>query len=478
MIRLLPLLLLLLLLSACKQAPKALPPPQQSHEIVVVTYNSPTTYYVDGNNAFAGLEYDLAKRFASELGADFKVRFLVVGSVGEVIPALLKGQAHFAAAGLDVTHVREHLVRFGSGYQQVQPQVVVNNEKEFDPKSIRDLVGKLVQVPKGSSDAEHLSELVVDVPELHWLEAKKAGGDELLEKVAEGTLDATIADDHLVSMVQNYYPNLDVAFNFGQPRKLAWAFPKDGNEWLYQKATTFFENIRKDGTLRNLQDRYYGHSERLNTVDVTGFLQRMRMVLPQYVKLMKQAQASTNLDWRLLAALSYQESHWDTYSTSPTNVRGLMMLTEDTADKMGVTNRLDPAQSIMAGAKYLLLLKGLLPEHIQEPDRTWLALASYNVGFAHVEDARILAQRMKLNPDAWADVKKTLPLLNQYQHFSNLKFGFARGGAAVIFVESIRTYYKILEKYEDRQTPTAVPPRSSRPKLNLAWVGNRVAATP
>lgn len=475
--RLLILALSTLLATACSQPPKPLPAPRQSHEIVVVTYNSPTTYYVNGNNDFAGLEYDLTKLFAQELGTDFKVRFLVVNSVGEVIPTLLKGRAHFAAAGLDITRLREHLVRFGTSYQQVQPQVVVNQETDFTPRKVEDLAGKLVQVPSGSSDAEHLAEIAVDIPYLHWLEAKSTGGDELLEKVAEGTLDATIADEQLVSMVQNYYPNLKVAFNFGQPRKLAWAFPKDGDSWLYQKAAAFFEKISKDGTLRNLQDRYYGHSERLNNMDVTGFLLRMHTTLPQYIRLMKQAQASTNLDWRLLAALSYQESHWDTYSTSPTNVRGLMMLTETTADKMGVSNRLDPSQSIMAGAKYLLLLKDELPERIPEPDRTWLALASYNVGLAHLEDARILAQRMKLNPDAWADVKKTLPLLNQYQHYADLKFGFARGGAAVIFVESIRTYYKILEKYEEKHIqPPPEPPKLLR--FNLAWVGGRVMATP
>ncbi len=475
--RLLILLLLTLLAAACSRPSKPLPPVRQSHELVVVTYNSPTTYFVNGSNDFAGLEYDLSRLFAKELGSEYRVKFLVVNSVGEVIPALLKGKAHVAAAGLDITRLRSHLVRFGTGYQQVQPQLVVNAEKDFKPRKLTDISDRSLQVPRGSSDAEALAEASVDLPDLQWMEARHAGGDELLERVAEGALDATIADDHLVSMVQNYYPNLKVAFNFGSPRNLAWAFPKDGDEWLYRKAADFFERIRKDGTLRNLQDRYYGHSERLNTMDVTGFLLRMKTTLPQYVSLFKQAQASTGLDWRFLAALSYQESHWDTYNTSPTNVRGLMMLTEETADKMGVTNRLDPNQSIMAGARYLLLLKDALPDRIVEPDRTYLALASYNVGLAHLEDARVLAQRKGWNPDAWADVKKTLPLLNQYEVYSTLKYGFARGGAAVIFVESIRTYYKIMEKYEDRHTPPPPNPQKFL-KFNLAWVGHRATAIP
>lgn len=453
MLRLFTLLFLALLLPSCSHPPKPLPSARQSGELVVVTYNNPGTYYVDGNNEFAGLEYDLVKLFAQELGPDVKVKFLVVGGVDEVIPTLLKGKAHLAAAGLEMTRLRNHLVRFGPSYERVQPQVVVNREKTENPDKVSDLLGKQLEVPAGSSNAEHLAEIASQLPALRWSEIRHAGADELLEKVAEGNLDATIADSPLVSMVQNYYPNLEVGFDFGLQEDLAWAFPKNGEEWLYQKAQSFFARIQKDGTLRNLLDRYYGHSERLNTVDVTSFLIRSRTVLPQYLRLFKLAQEMSSVDWRLLAAISYQESHWDKFNTSPTNVRGMMMLTEDTADKLGVTDRLDPQQSIPAGARYLLLMKDNIPERIPDPDRTWLALAAYNVGIAHLEDARVLAQKLKLNPDSWADVKKTLPLLNKAEYYANLKFGFARGGAAVIFVESIRTYYKILEKYEQQHTP-------------------------
>lgn len=465
-------LIIAFLLTACGPAQKPLPPVQQSRELVVVTYNNPTTYYVNGNNEFAGLEYDLAHLFAKDLGADVKLKFLVVGGVGEVIPTLLKGKAHLAAAGLGMTRLRSHLVRFGSSYQRVQPQVVVNREKQQKLKKVSDLAGKTLEVPASSSSAETLTEIAAQLPELHWREVPHAGTDELLEKVADGTLDATITNSQLVAIAQNYYPELEVGFDFGLPESLAWAFPKTGEEWLYQKAQAFFARIQKDGTLRNLIDRYYGHSERLNTMDVTNFLIRMRTVLPQYLRLFKQAQETTAVDWRLLAAVSYQESHWDTFSTSPTNVRGLMMLTENTADKLGVTDRLDPKQSIPAGARYLLMLKDEIPARIPEPDRTWLALAAYNIGIAHLEDARILAKQLNLNPDAWADIKKTLPLLNKAEYYSQLKYGFARGGAPVVFVESIRTYYKILEKYEDKHTPVL-------PKFNLAWYQRgRITATP
>lgn len=223
---------------------------------------------------------------------------------------------------------------------------------------------------------------------------------------------------------------------------------KNADPVLVKNVNTFFSKIKKNGSLRNLLDRYYGHNERLNTMDITTFLKRSNTLLPKYIHLFKQAQDVTGLDWRLLAAVSYRESHWDTFNTSPTNVRGLMMLTESTADLMGVTDRLDPKQSIPAGAKYIMKLKDTIPERIPEPDRTYMALAAYNIGYAHLEDARVLAKRLGLNPDSWADIKKTLVLLKNPDYYTTLKYGYASGGAPVVFVESVRSYQRILEKYQ------------------------------
>ncbi len=442
-----------LLLSACQEPVQPLPDPRESKEIVVVTHNEPNTYYIDGSDQPAGLEYDLASKFVKSLGPEYRIRFHVVNNITEVIPALLKGEAHFAAADLSITRLRQHLVQFTSPYQSVQQHIVYNTEINPQPKKLEDLIGKEIAVPAGTSYAERLAEKKQNLPGLQWRALEKVSADELMEQVAEGLLDFTVSDSHLVAMLRNYYPNLGIGLALGKEEEIAWAFPKTGNRWLYDQANSYFAGIRKDGTLRNLIDRYYGHSERLDTLDVTTFLKRTRTLLPQYIDLFKEAQEMTGIDWRLLAAVSYRESHWDRLNTSPTNVRGLMMLTEATADMLGVTDRLDARQAIMGGARYIVMLKDTIPKRVPEPDRTWLALAAYNIGYAHLEDARVLAQRMKLNPDSWADVKKTLPLLNKVEYYSTVKYGFARGGAPVIFVESIRTYHKILEKYEPPHSP-------------------------
>ena len=420
-----------------------------ANTITFVTLNSPNTYYVDGNKEFAGLEYDLAKLFVKQLGSNKKLKFMVADNINQVIPAILNNTADIAAADVTITDARQEIINFSTPYQDVQQQVIYNKQAPNKiPKKVTDLVGLHISIPAGTSFVERLIKLQPSIPGLMWEERLHVSSEQLLQELSRGEISYTVADSHLVSIMQNYYPNLGVAFSLGKPEKIAWAMPKNGNPQLQLQVNAFFKKIKKDGTLRNLIDRYHGNSKRLKPVDITSFIIRSRTLLPKYKRLFKQAQEITDLDWRLIAAISYQESHWDTFSTSPTNVRGLMMLTEGTADQMGVSDRLDPKQSIKAGAKYVNVMRETIPDRIPEPDRTYMALAAYNIGYAHVEDARVLAQRLKLDPDKWADVKKTLVMLNDPTYYLNAKYGYCSGGAPVIYVESIRSYYNILTRFE------------------------------
>ncbi|MDP1658611.1 MAG: membrane-bound lytic murein transglycosylase MltF [Methylotenera sp.] len=449
------------LLSACnspegQQKQKAIQSKTEvlnNHELVFVTHNGPATYYLNGDNQLAGIEYDLATLFVQKYAPEYQIKFLVVNSISDVIPSLLKSKAHIAAANLSITHLRKELVQFSKPYQETQQQLIYNNEDNVQPKNLASVKGKRIAVPAGTSFAERLSEIQKEQPSLHWQVLRQTNSESLLDEVANGVLDFTVADSHLVAMMQNYYPNLTVGMALGKPENIAWALPKNADPQLVKKVNSFFDKIHNDGTLRNLLDRYYGSSKRLNTQDITTFLKRTNTLLPKYTHLFKQAQETTGLDWRLLAAVSYRESHWDTFNTSPTGVRGLMMLTENTADLMGVTDRLDPKQSIPAGAKYIVKMIDTIPDRIPEPDRTYMALAAYNIGYAHLEDARVLAKRLKLNPDSWADVKKTLVLLNNPDYYTTVKYGYASGGAPVVFVESVRSYQRILERYQPSHMP-------------------------
>ncbi len=448
--RVLVILFLCALLSACEWSGKPIPSARESGELTVVTRNGPTTYYENAQGQYVGIEHDLVMLFAKELG--FKVNFVVVNQFQYILPKVASRQAHFAAAGITITDDRKLRLLFSTAYQSVQQQVVYNTAQD-KPNSFKDLLGKKLVVVAGTSYVNQLNQAKRKFPTLTWVEAKDQVTEDLHPQLAAGEIDYVVADSHIVKLSQNFHPELAIGFDIGRPEYLGWAFPKDGDAWLYKKSIQFFAKIQRDGTLKRLQDRYYGHLERLEQADVIHFLEKMNTVLPKYRDLFYEAQDITGIDWRLLAALGYQESKWDPLATSPTNVRGIMMLTEQTADEMGVTDRLDPMQSIIAGSKYFLNMKELMPTRVAEPDRTWLALASYNVGYGHLEDARVLAQRQGLNPDVWPDLKKTLPLLANAAHHSTVKHGFARGGEPVIFTENIRTYYDILVKFEKPYRP-------------------------
>jgi len=342
------------------------------------------------------------------------------------------------------------VLQFGPNYQNVRELAVCNHDRR-PPKKLADLTDRKLAVVAGSAQEATLREVQEYLPSLQWQTRQKLTPRELLAEVAEGALDCAAANELQLADAYNYHPNLVAALDIGAPSKLAWGFPKDADPELLNQTRIFFDRIRQDGTLNRLLDRYYGHNSRLDRQDAAAFIIGIRTVLPHYRHMFEEAASITGEDWRFLAALAYQESQWDPLATSQTNVRGMMMLTEDTADRMKLNNRLDARESIIAGAKYLMLLKEQLPGRIPEPDRTWLALAAYNQGYGHLEDARILTRRAGLDPDSWSDVKKWMPRLNQPGYYETLKRGYARGGEAVILVENIRNYYDMLQRLEPEQ---------------------------
>jgi len=419
-------------------------------ELVVLVRNGPTTRFLGADGKFSGMEQDMLEMFAKDLGV--RLRVIERSNFADILPALRRNIAHLAAAGLSATDERRSGLIFGPAYLSVQ-KVVAYNTDEPRPRGVRDLVGKRGAVVAGSSSADQLKLERASIPDLRWDEVPVADSMTLLDQLSDGKYDFVMTDSNIVELAQNLSPNIGKAFTLGGPETLAWALPSDTDPLLVNQVHDFFKRINANGSLRILLDRYYGHIERLNQADVFAFLDRRSSVLPQYRDVFHEAQELTGIDWRLLAALGFQESHWDPFATSPTGVRGLMMLTSGTADRMGVSNRLDARQNIIAGARYLKILKDELPGRIGEPDRTWMALAAYNVGYGHLEDARILAQRRGLNQDSWLDLRKTLPLLARSAYYTTVKRGFARGGEPVILTENIRNYFDILVRYEEPYRP-------------------------
>ncbi len=416
---------------------------KKSGILTVLTRYDPTTYY-EGANGFSGLEYDLVQLFAKHLAV--KAKFILPANFSSILQKAAAGEADFAAAGISITKERQQYLMFAPPYQKISEQLIYRTGTKR-PKKTADLTKGILEIVKGTSHEQTLHQLKKSAPQLKWLSNETLDTENLLYLVNERLIDFTIADSNQMALMRRFYPKLNAAYDINPDRKLAWAFRKSDDLSLYSEAVTFFKQITKNKVLAQLLERHYGHAHNIKYVGNCTFRLHLQSRLPEYKPLFMQAAEKNELDWRLLAAVSYQESHWNQYAVSPTGVKGLMMLTQATATQFGIKNRSNPAESIFGGAAYLKQRLKTIPTRIPQPDRTWFALASYNVGYGHVEDARIITQKLGKNPDKWADVKQTLPLLTKKKWYSKTKHGYARGKEPVIYVDNIRNYLDLLHWY-------------------------------
>lgn len=431
-------------LSSCTSPTSTLEAVINRGELVVLTRLDPTTYMIDKSGPH-GFEYDLASLFADSLGVN--IRFIFPEQFQHLLQLTEEHEADFIAAGLSITPGREGLLHFTQPYYEVTQQVVYHYRTRR-PKSINQLTGSFFEVLAGSSHAENLRKLKTSQPKLSWIEASNTNVLELVSMVNDHLLDYTIVDSNQFQIIRSQFPKLNLAFDISKPEKIAWAFPISDDHSLYNEAVKFLEELKKTGVLEQLQDKHFGYSKQLNYVGICTFRRHSKARLPKLLDYFQLAATKYKLDWKLLAAVAYQESHWNQHAISPTGVRGIMMLTKATAKQMKVTNRLDPEQSIEGGAHYLSTRIQRIPQRIAEPDRTWMALASYNIGLGHLEDARILTQRQGADPDRWIDVKQRLPLLADKQWYPKTKHGYARGKEPVTYVENVRHYLQMLNQLD------------------------------
>ena len=417
----------------------------KSKYLKVITRISPNTYY-ESDEGPSGFEYALLDRFAKSLGKELKIT--TTDSLADLFNRLERKEAHLASAGLSATKEHRRRFTYTEPYLQSQPYVVyrVGNKR---PRSTSDLIGKDIIVVADSAHSAILENMRNIHPSIQWRELNNADYIDVLGRIENSEVDYSILDSTDLLLHQGFFPRVKKALKIGGVSSFAWALPKSSQgSALHRAANQFIQQIKNDGTLARLEEQYYGQAAHINQVAANEVDKNIDQQLPLYLDNIKAAAALYNLDWRLLAAISYQESAWNPLAKSRTGVRGMMMLTLPTAKEVGVTDRLDPDQSLRGGAYYLKNIKGRLPARIVEPDRTWFALAAYNVGFGHLEDARVITQKRGGDPNSWYDVKQSLPLLTQKKWYSKTRYGYARGYEPVQYVQHIRHYQNVLEWHD------------------------------
>jgi membrane-bound lytic murein transglycosylase F len=420
----------------------------EAGELRVLSSNGPTTYY-EGSNGLTGFEYSLVKGFADSLG--LKLVIEDEPDLDKMLNSVAEREVHFAAAGLTALESRANKVTFATSFMQVTQQLVYNSRLP-QPASIADLKGKEVLVVANSSHAERFKALQAEFPGLQWRAVINAEMIDLLEMVNKGEADYAVIDSSAYDLNRYSYPKAQLAFDVSDPQPLAWAFPTQRDTSLFDAAQQYLSSIKANGSLAKVTEEFFDrHIEEVTTGEAMAFTYRLEQRLPQWIDDMKAAAEEFDLDWQMLAAISYQESHWKADARSHTGVRGLMMLTKNTAKAMGIQDREDPKQSIRGGAKYLSIVLERLPKRIQGEDRLNMALAAYNQGLGHVEDARVLTERMGGDPTKWEDVRKHMPLLAKQQYYSRAKHGYMRGWEPVGFVDNVRNYHKIIAWHQQQE---------------------------
>jgi peptidoglycan lytic transglycosylase F len=442
--------LALLMLSGCSESRSQLEEVLHRGEIRIATHKGPASYYLDKDGE-TGLEFELATSFANHLGV--KLSLIVANNNAEVNAMLESGRADIAAGGISQPHSPDAPFIYGPDYQWLTRQIVYRTS-HWRPTSLVDIYPDQLNMTDGTVPQSTLEKLRELTPSLSWVTHSDKDNNGLLKMVQNGEILYAVAYSNDVILARESYPEIRPAFNLTGPEPLAWAVKNSNDHSLLGAVQQFHKEITQEGKLADLIERFYGPTGFFDYVDSRKFIDKYTKRLPGLKPYFKRSADKHNIDWRLLAALSYQESHWNQNAQSRTGVRGLMMLTQVTAKQLGISNRLDPQQSIEGGARYLHSLTIRLPERISEPDRTWFALAAYNVGFAHLEDARVLTQRDGGNPDLWEEVKLRLPLLSMKKWYRKTRHGYARGYEPVKFVAKIRKYYNVLVQLtQDHQKP-------------------------
>ena len=445
-----------LALSGCSRGAGALSEIRERGELRVATLNGPTTYFI-GAEGPEGPEYEFAEKFAAHLGV--RLVLVVETDLAGLRRAVAEKRADLAAAQLGWSNDWRRIALPSESYS-ASPLFWVHDKGKTRPKTLADLAKRRVAVLDDSAAAEWLLQRpTAERKALRLTVVPRELGRDPLELVASGRTDVALIDGREFAAARALHPSLEVAFAVPELRRLHWMVRRDGRD-LLGEVNAFLETVRASASPPTLEIDALTRPPALPRASAEQLAIDIELKLPALREHFDAAAAETGIDWRLLAALGYQESMWDPKAVSPFGARGLMMLMPRTAKALGVDDLFDAGESIRAGARYLDQLHATVPARIREPDRMWMALASYNMGYGHLEDARVLTARQGGNMDSWLDVRERLTLLAEEFWYLQAKNGYARGFETKMLVDRVQQYHTLLQdRFPQDELQRATPAR-------------------
>lgn len=411
---------------------------QRKGEITVLTTENPLIYSQSKKGEASGIDHDLLQNFADHY--NLKIKFVALADEQAVYRALSKGEGDVAAARLRTPENREGFLT-GPAYEETYLSLYC--QKKIHINNIKDLAGKTLALLKKDNREDFAGRLQLLSKEtsIQLIEDQKP--QDLLKDLNDRKYDCAVAENAVGDYYVRFHSRLEKISNLTDSYSLSWLVSPQNQDLLLLMQSWYQQASREDEIMRII-DRYKSPLAQLDSRDISKFFRSIQETLPMYRQAFKEAASEHNLPWQLVASVAYQESHWDPEARSTTGVRGLMQLTTDTADHMDIEDRTDPLQSIWGGSKYLRYLLDKMPTFINSKDRLALALAAYNVGYAHLRDAQKLAEQMGRNPYSWHHMKEVLPLLADPGYAEKLEYGFARGYETVEFVERVKSFYNLM----------------------------------
>ena len=369
--------------------------------------------------------------------------------------ALQDGAGDVIAASMTDTEERRRAGwRFSKRYLEVHEQIIGRADEEpFE--SVQALAGRTVAVAPDSAFVDSLEALREQGIAVETRLVPDATSEMLIQQVADGDADLTLVDSHLAALESTYRDDIQPLWTLEGSRDIAWGL-RENQPGLKKQLDAYITRNYK-GLFYNVTFNRYFKETKTIRIHEQYRVEAGKEISP-YDDLAKEYALEYGFDWRLVISQMYQESQFDPDARSFAGARGLMQVMPRTGRQFGFTDLHDPEQGIAAGLAYLEWLEDRFPQRLELAQKLYFGLAAYNAGAGHVEDARVLAQRLGKDPDQWfGNVETAMLLLSRPQYARQARFGYVRGSEPVKYVREIRNRYLGYVDFTEENNISAEP---------------------